>query len=135
MAEVIRLKNQVLEHMADHVLQDPRLECCGLLAGSGRVITRAITTTNAMASATEYAIAPKELFQSMREIRAAGLEFMGIYHSHPNGDNKPSARDIDQAYYPDVAYFILSPRKDAATPVRAFSILNGKAAELNVQIV
>ena len=71
MAEVIRLKNQVLEQMADHVLQDPRLECCGLLAGSGRVITRAITTTNAMASATEYAIAPKELFQSMREIRAA----------------------------------------------------------------
>ena len=135
MAEVIRLKNQVLEHMADHVLQDPRLECCGLLAGSGRVITRAITTTNAMASATEYAIAPKELFQSMREIRAAGLEFMGIYHSHPNGDNKPSARDIDQAYYPDVAYFILSPRKDTATPVRSFSIRDGKAAELNVQIV
>lgn len=135
MAEVIRVKNEVLKQMADHVLQEPRLECCGLLAGSGRVITRAITTTNAMASATEYAIAPKELFQSMREIRAAGLDFMGIYHSHPNGDNKPSARDVDQAYYPDVAYFILSPRKDTATPVRAFSIRDGKAAELNVQIV
>jgi [CysO sulfur-carrier protein]-S-L-cysteine hydrolase len=135
MAETIRVKNEVLKQMADHVLQESQLECCGLLAGSGRVITRVITTTNAMASATEYAIAPKELFQSMREIRAAGLEFMGIYHSHPNGDNKPSARDIDQAYYPDVVYFILSPRKDMAKPVRAFSIRNGKAAELNVQIV
>jgi proteasome lid subunit RPN8/RPN11 len=60
---------------------------------------------------------------------------MGIYHSHPDGDNKPSARDISQAYYPDVAYFILSPRKDTATPVRAFSIRDGKAAELNVLIV
>jgi proteasome lid subunit RPN8/RPN11 len=135
MAEVIRVKNEVLKQMADHVLQEPRLECCGLLAGSGRVITRAITTTNAMASATEYAIASKELFQSMREIRAAGLDFMGIYHSHPDGNNKPSARDVDQAYYPDVAYFILSPRKDTPTPVRAFSIRYGKATELIVQIV
>jgi proteasome lid subunit RPN8/RPN11 len=135
MADVIRVRKEVLTQMAERVLQEPRLECCGLLAGKDSVITRLFATTNSMASATEYAIAPKELFQSMREIRAAGLDFMGIYHSHPDGDNKPSARDVDQAYYPDVAYFILSPRKDTATPVRAFSIRDGKAAELNVQIV
>jgi proteasome lid subunit RPN8/RPN11 len=132
---VIRVKNEVLKQMADHALQEPQLECCGLLAGKDGVITRIFRATNEAASATEYSIAPKELFQSMREIRAAGLDFMGIYHSHPNGDNEPSARDIDQAYYPDVAYFILSPRKDTATPVRSFSIRDGKAAELIVQIV
>ena len=71
----------------------------------------------------------------MREIREAGLEFMGIYHSHPSGDNEPSARDIDQAYYPDLAYFILSPRKDAANPIRAFSLRDGNTEELNIQIV
>jgi proteasome lid subunit RPN8/RPN11 len=135
MADVIRVRKEALTQMAERVLQEPRLECCGLLAGKDSVITRLFATTNSMASATEYAIAPKELFQSMREIRAAGLDFMGIYHSHPDGDNKPSARDVDQAYYPDVAYFIVSPRKDTATPVRAFSIRDGKAAELNVQIV
>ena len=134
MVEVIRIKNEALKQMTDHILQEPRLECCGLLAGSCRVITRVITTANAMASAAEYAIAPKELFQSMREIREAGLEFMGIYHSHPTGDNRPSARDIDQAYYSDVAYFILSPQKDTAKPVRAFSIRDGKTSELEVQI-
>ena len=134
MAEVTRVKNQVLKQMTDHVLQEPRLECCGLLAGKDGAITRIFPATNEAASATEYSIAPAELFQSMREIRAAGLEFMGTYHSHPDGDNKPSARDIDQAYYPDVAYFILSPRADTPKPVRAFSIRDGKAAELNVQI-
>jgi len=60
---------------------------------------------------------------------------MGIYHSHPNGDNTPSARDIERAYYPDVAYFILSPRHDAPNPVRAFTIQNGKAVEVDIQIV
>jgi [CysO sulfur-carrier protein]-S-L-cysteine hydrolase len=135
MAEVIRVKDELLKQMTDHALQAPRLECCGLLAGKDGVITRVIATTNALASASEYAIAPEELFQSMREIRSAGLDFMGIYHSHPNGDNKPSTRDIDQAYYPDVAYFILSPREDRPKSVRAFSIRDGKAAELIVQIV
>jgi proteasome lid subunit RPN8/RPN11 len=71
----------------------------------------------------------------MREIRRAGLELMGIYHSHPNGDNEPSPRDIEQAYYPDVTYFILSPRNDAPNPLRAFSIQSGKAIELDIQIV
>jgi len=134
MADVVRADKDVLTQMMDRVLREPRLECCGLLAGRGGVITRVFAATNAAASATEYAIAPKELFLSMRDIRGAGLEFMGIYHSHPDGDNKPSARDISQAYYPDVAYFILSPRKDTATPVRAFSIRDGKTAELDIQI-
>ena len=134
MADVIRADKDVLTQMMDRVLQEPRLECCGLLAGRDGVITRVFAATNAAASATEYAIAPKDLFQFIREVRGAGLQFMGIYHSHPDGDNKPSARDISQAYYPDVAYFILSPAKDTAKPIRAFSIRDGKTAELGIQI-
>ena len=71
----------------------------------------------------------------MREIRAAGLELLGVYHSHPVGDNFPSARDIERAFYADAAYFILSPRPDAPKSVRAFSIHDGKVAELEIQIL
>jgi proteasome lid subunit RPN8/RPN11 len=134
MADVVRVKNQVLTHMMYHLLQEPHWECCGLLAGEEGVITRYFEATNELASATEYSIAPKQLFGIVREIRAKGLELMGIYHSHPNGDNHPSPRDIEQAYYPDVAYFILSPRKEASDQVRAFSIQNGMASELEIQI-
>jgi len=70
----------------------------------------------------------------MREIRATGLELLGIYHSHPAGDNVPSKRDIARAYYPDAAYFILSPKPDAANPIRAFSIRDSRATELDIQI-
>jgi proteasome lid subunit RPN8/RPN11 len=70
-----------------------------------------------------------------REIRAAGLQLLGIYHSHPNGKNEPSSRDIEQAYYPDVAYFIISPAPDAEKPVRAFSICDGRVAELEIRVV
>lgn len=132
---MVRVKKEILERLKKPVLQNGQQECCGLLAGRGGVIVRDFPATNALASATEYEIAPKELFQHMREIREAGLELMGIYHSHPNGDNKPSPRDIEWAYYPDVAYFIVSPQKDAPKPVRAFSIQNGKTVELNIEIV
>lgn len=132
---MVRIKKEIMERLKKCVLQNPRQEYCGLLAGRGGVIVRDFAATNALASATEYEIAPKELFQYLREIRETALELMGIYHSHPNGDNKPSPRDIEQAYYPDVAYFILSPRKDAPKPVRAFSIQNGKTVELDIEIV
>lgn len=114
--------------------RSPKMECCGLLAGSDGVITRAFPAMNAMASATEYEIAPQELFRLMKEIGAAGLQMMGIYHSHPKGDNAPSARDVERAYYPDAAYFILSPRRDARQPARAFSIREGRFAELKIEV-
>jgi proteasome lid subunit RPN8/RPN11 len=106
-----------------------------VLAGRDGVITRAFVATNAAANpVTRYEIAPKELFRLMREIRAAGLELLGIYHSHPASENQPSARDIELAYYPDAAFFIVSPRIGAARPVRAFQIRDGRVAELEIEI-
>ena len=100
------------------------------------MIARIFRATNVAGNlATTYEIAPQELFSLVREIRAAGLELMGIYHSHPNGKNEPSPRDIELAYYPDTAYIIVSPRADAAQPVRAFSIRDGRATELDIETV
>lgn len=107
-----------------------------MLAGRDGVIARLFPAANAAGDpAKSYDIAPAELFGLMREMRAAGLELLGLYHSHPNGQNEPSASDIERAYYPDAAYFIIAPRADAAQPVRAFSIREGRVAELAIEIV
>ena len=107
-----------------------------MLAGDGRVITRVLAAQNAAEEKTKnYEIAPEELFRLMREIRGADLQLMGIYHSHPNGKNEPSARDIERAYYPDAAYFVLSPRGDAQQAVRAFTIREGSVSELDIRVV
>ena len=134
MRDSVRVESTVLRQMQSHARQGPLSECCGMLAGRDGVITRAFAASNAAKNpATEYEIAPKELFHLTREIRAAGLELLGIYHSHPNGQNEPSARDIEQAYHPDVAYFIISPQQDAEKPLRAFSISDGQVSELEIQ--
>ncbi len=121
--------------MLDEARSNPGHECCGLLAGQGGAITRIVPAHNALASATAYEIAPAELFTLFREIRAAGLECTGVYHSHPRSDNAPSATDIERAYYPDAAYFIVSPLPDAAKPIRAFRIRNGTFYEIEISII
>jgi proteasome lid subunit RPN8/RPN11 len=132
----IRVQAGVLFALQAHAQGDPDHERCGLLAGRDGVITHAYPARNAASDpATRYEIAPEELFRMMREIRGAGLQLLGIYHSHPNGANEPSPTDIQRAYYPDAAYLIVSPQPDAEAPVRAFSIRDGDVLELQISIV
>lgn len=137
----IRIRREIVAAMFEHAREAPRVECCGLLASRDGVIARAFPAANAASdSATSYEIAPEELFRLMRAIRAAELTFAGIYHSHPNGLNEPSARDVAQAFYPDAVYFIVSPHTElsnAAAPnsIRAFSICEGRVEELQLEIL
>ncbi len=110
------------------------MECCGLLAGLGGVITKVFPAKNALASPTAYEIAPQELFQLFRRMREEALDHLGHYHSHPASENVPSPRDIELAYYEHEAYFIISLLPGAPHPVRAFSICNGRAEELEIVI-
>jgi len=131
----VRIDDRLLAELLTKARQESSREVCGLLAGRDGIITHAFPATNAASDpTTSYEIAPEELFRLMREIRAAGRELLGIYHSHPNGKNEPSPRDIERAYYPDAAYFIVSPLAAAARPVRAFSIRGGRVAEREIQV-
>jgi [CysO sulfur-carrier protein]-S-L-cysteine hydrolase len=132
----IRLARDVAAEILSHARSKPDEECCGLLAGRSGGLTHAFPAQNAAEQrAMSYEIAPKDLFCIMRKIREAELEFLGIYHSHPNSENHPSARDIERAYYPDAAYFILSAHTNALNPIRAFSIRDGHWIELRIQVV
>ena len=73
----------------------------------------------------------------MAELRKRRLKFLGIYHSHPNwmDTNEPSPKDIALAYYSEAIYFIVTPRPYAITPIRAFSIRNGRSMELEIQVL
>jgi proteasome lid subunit RPN8/RPN11 len=96
-------------------------------------VTNLFRALNVRASPTAYEIRPRELFALFRRMREEKLELVGIYHSHPTGENAPSARDLELAYYPETPYVIVSPRADAPQPVRAF-ILSGTAPPLEVPV-
>jgi proteasome lid subunit RPN8/RPN11 len=132
MADSVRVRREILDEMLAHARREPRIECCGMLAGRDGVITEIFPATNALSSATAYEIEPRELFELFRYLRKKELTHLGQYHSHLTAENIPSPADIEQAGYPDQAYFIVSPQVDAPNPVRAFSIRDGAVRELEI---
>jgi proteasome lid subunit RPN8/RPN11 len=138
MKRAVRSRRKVYGQLLEHARRQPHRECCGLLAGQNGVITRALPANNLAADPVRnYVIAPKEIVRLMGELRERRLEFLGIYHSHPNwlDVNEPSSKDIELACYSEAIYFIVTPRPYAPTPVRAFSIRDGHATELEIQVL
>jgi proteasome lid subunit RPN8/RPN11 len=135
MPDGVRVRAGIVEEMLHHARSEPAVECCGLLAGVGGVITRIFPAKNALASPTAYDVAPQELFQLFRRMREEELEHLGIYHSHLASENVPSPRDIELAAYPNEAYFIISLLPGAPHPVRVFSIREGRVQELGIGII
>ncbi len=131
----VRIRPAVLAALLQHARSQPEIECCGLLAGPRETITELLPARNALHSPTAFEIAPEELFALFRTLRASGLRLLGIYHSHPHGPNVPSPRDIERAYYPQAAYFVVSPRPDCRQPVRAFRIEGERVEELEIVCV
>jgi proteasome lid subunit RPN8/RPN11 len=135
MADVVRVRRGVLDAILAEAGREPQTECCGLLAGQDGVISVVLPARNSLNSATAFEIEPAELFSLFRRMREERLDHLGIYHSHPRGDNAPSPTDLERAFYPDAVYFIISSQPGAPKPVRAFRIANGRATELVIECV
>ncbi len=103
-------------------------EACGFLAGRSNVVTRVYPVENALQSPTAYRMDPVSQILAMRAIDEAGLDLIGIYHSHPQGPLAPSPTDLREAAYPDVRYVICAPRDDG-WDARAFWLRDGRATE------
>jgi len=131
----VKVTRSVMDALLAEARSDPLVECCGLLVGSDKIVSAIFPAKNALQSERAYEIAPGELFALFRRMRSEGVEHRGIYHSHPRGENAPSPRDIECAFYPEAIYFILSPRAEVAQPIRAFRITDGIVAELRVECV
>ena len=101
-------------------------EGCGLLLGRDgerREVTALAPTANAHAGAraTRYLIAPEDFLAAERAARAAGIEVLGFYHSHPDAPPAPSAFDLERAwaYY---SYVIVEVAKGVPRELQSFRL-------------
>ena len=136
MKNALRTRRKVLAKLLVTARRQAHREVCGLLAGRDGVITHAFAAKNvAKDPKRNYEIAPAEIVRLLRELREKKLGLLGIYHSHPLSENAPSEKDIRLAYYTEAAYVIVNPMPYAAHAIRAFSIRDGCATELEIEIV
>ena len=109
-------------------------ECCGILAGKGERVEKVYEMMNAQKSPQVYFMSSKEQLKVMKEIRNLGLEMAGIYHSHVASPARPSAHDIEMAFYPEASYVIVSLADKDNPSARSFKIKEGKVTEEELKI-
>jgi proteasome lid subunit RPN8/RPN11 len=133
MAEKLILRRETWRAMCRHVSRCAPLEACGLLAGKNDRVEMTLGIYNVERSPVRFRMEPRAQWRAFQRIEAAGLDLVGIYHSHPNGPEAPSPTDIAEALYP-VAQIIWF-RVDGKWQARGFQIQGGKVAEMPLEIV
>lgn len=93
--------------MRAHVGACAPLEACGLLIGSGEVVSEVRAILNAAQSAVRFRMEPAQQLHAFRDIEDRKLELLGVFHSHPAAADSdslriPSETDIREAAYPVV---------------------------------
>ena len=113
------------------------LEACGLLggraAGEEATATVCYPATNAAASSRVYTVEPRDMLRADRAAEDAGVDLLGVWHSHTHTDAYPSPTDIAQVPDPDWWYVLVSLR-DVEPVVRAYRIRDGAVVERPIAV-
>ncbi|MFH1996910.1 MAG: M67 family metallopeptidase [Candidatus Omnitrophota bacterium] len=117
-----------------HARSEAPNEACGILSGRDTTVENVFLMRNADQSSKTFFMDPAEQLKAMKEIRARGEAMVGIYHSHPETEARPSKHDIELALYPEALYVIVSLANSAKPSVRAFRIIDGNVTEENLAI-
>jgi proteasome lid subunit RPN8/RPN11 len=107
----LRLPESLAEDIRRHGEAAYPAECCGALVGrvegGGKEVGRLWPAINRRTDDPHrYLIAPDDLRRLEAEVRAAGLEIVGYYHSHPDHPAAPSTFDANHAW-PWYSYVIV----------------------------
>jgi [CysO sulfur-carrier protein]-S-L-cysteine hydrolase len=138
---MIEIPADVREAMVAHALAEYPNEACGVLSGSlngspgePAAADRFFPMRNADASPVMYRLDPKEQLHVFNELEDAGLDLVGIYHSHTHSEAYPSDTDKRLAFYPEAHYLLLSLQDRDQPVLRGFTILDGVVEEQDVTI-
>jgi proteasome lid subunit RPN8/RPN11 len=94
-------------------------EGCGILVGRtgdpGAEVLEVRLGTNLRQDRARdrYILDPRDILRAEKESRAAGLEVVGFWHTHPDHPARPSQYDADHAW-PGYVYVIVSVERGRA---------------------
>jgi proteasome lid subunit RPN8/RPN11 len=139
----LKIRRVDLQVLFDHCRAGLPDEACGILAGRGGSVEKVYCMTNARPGPVSYEMEPEEQFRVLKDIRQAGRELIGMFHSHPGGRAYPSSVDVEKAYwpgttlpnYPEAVYVIVSLMDPEKPDVRGFRITEGTVHEAALSVI
>ena len=118
----LAIPRNILEEMIQAARTAAPHECCGLLAGQGRQVTRHYEIANIVATEgaeianfdpdkishlqrlspdaradIAFVMDAREMSLAFKDMRASELDLQVVYHSHPHSPSRPSLTDITNA--------------------------------------
>jgi proteasome lid subunit RPN8/RPN11 len=131
---ILKIEQRILTAMQAHGRREEPNEACGYLAAKDGIVSRHFELTNIDAAPDHYSMDPSQQFETIRQIRAEGMEVAGVYHTHPDTPARPSMEDIRLAYDPDLVYVIVSLMA-GVEPVLAYKMNQGEVVQVDLQVI
>lgn len=122
-AFVVRIPESIYQVMLAHIVASYPNEGCGVVGSVDGQVVKHYPTANAAEQPDDFSIiAEADLIRIYNDIDDYDGEMI-YYHSHPQSEAYPSARDIDWAKRSGYLYIIFSHRFYPEPPyVRVFAI-------------
>jgi proteasome lid subunit RPN8/RPN11 len=132
--DVVSLPLAVRRAIIAHARRERPRECCGLLVGRGHRVSFAVAATNVATGETRFRLDDREHLTLRRVLRAfrPPLAIVGVYHSHPKGDARPSETDVAEAAYPSWLHVIVG-LKTTRPVIGAFRLRNGRVRRVTLR--
>ena len=129
----LHIPGEIADEVIAQALEGMPLEVCGILAGKENRVEKLYKMTNTDESNIHYTMDPAEQFAAIKDMRAAGIKMLAIYHSHPETPARLSEEDIRLANTPDVVYIIISLAEQRPV-IKGFNVEDSKVTEVQIMI-
>jgi len=131
---ILRLSTEQLQFLREEANRVRPIEACAILFGRTTrretIVKKVVTVQNVLKSTTRFEIDPKTFYDAFMQADKDGLEFIGLFHSHP-APAYPSSIDLKfMRLWGDTVWLILSSTHDNFA---AFQMMDGKVNAVTVE--
>lgn len=122
----LQMKSDVYHRLVAEGKAAHPYEYSALLAGRDSTVTLHLPAPQSEATLHTFAWSGPTLLTSLRLIQEAGLQWVGVFHTHPASPAIPSSSDLAGWHYPALSYWIASLLQPDSPDVRAYQFVDGR---------
>ena len=139
-AQKLWISQELADKVSGHGAETYPHECCGALLGrDASEATREVLSLFPLVNRRDdsprnrFSVAAEDVRDAEKAARAAGLDVVGWYHSHPDHPARPSEYDREHAW-PWYSYIIVSVQNGAPMDMTSWRLNDDRAEYTSEQI-